>query len=987
MARQWLYVRTAMLPCALCALVTMLHPGVSSADDQPVMTSDQSASSESATKSQAVMVQSGEQPPGGQPKPGERPGKPEGPPGKPGGPPGKPGEQPGKPGEQPKQEGPKPITRPDKPSKPPDPEELKIKPDADGKVRFNFNGQPWLPVMEWLAKNSNMSLDWQELPGDYLNLSTQRRYTISEARDLINKYLLARGYTLLCQGEVLTVANVKKLDASLVPRVAPEDLDKRDPYEFVKVSFTLDWLMADALIEELKPMKSPNGTLTPLKSLNRLEAIDAVINLREMRALLSEEQSANNQERLISVFELHHARASDVCDQIKTLLGLEKSGTPGTPGGQQGMDPAQQQAMMRMQQEQQRQQQQGGQPGAQPGAPKPKQPVTLVVNQRQNSIIAHAPADTMAVIDQAVKALDVPAETSQSLLTNINRMQTYRITGVEPEPVVKTLLELGNLDPTTRLEIDKKNKVIIAYASLADHVTIAALVKRLSGSDRHSAVIRLRKLSADYVAGSVTFMMVGDKKKETPRRSYWMMDYGSQSSAEQKSDEFRVEADIEYNRLLLWANDVELAEVENLLVKLGEIAPNGSNRETYRVIQARDEKEADELLEQIRRAWPSVAPNPLQEGPAPKSKKPKAEPSEEKLSPPESETKSVDLAVPKADNLKFVQFNREDAPQMTSKESPARTPPPVQVTKDADGRISISSDDTEALDAFEELAAGFSPTRKTYQVFKLKYTEAYGVCSILEEYFKDDDKKQTRMTWMDYYYGSDSNDNKDDKSGRLSKRRKLKFISDTQTNSILVENADANQLKTIKELIAVYDSPEPKDSQSVRKTDIFNLKHSKAKLVAETIKEVFRDLLSANDKALQGAKNDRDSSRTIVYDWFGGGDGKEETKMPKFKGQLSIGVDEVSNSLIISAPAYLFDHVSKLVNELDQAAAPTSTVKVIGLAPHISGQKTQEILSNVLGQGGSSKQKSESQSSAGSKSNNKQSKNKNNGASGNSKSN
>ena len=106
-------------------------------------------------------------------------------------------------------------------------EELKVRPDEKGRVRFNFNGQPWPAVLEWLAQISGMSLDWQELPGDYLNLTTQRSYTIEEARDLINRHLLARGFTLLCQGELLTVANIKKLDPSLVPRVEPRELERR----------------------------------------------------------------------------------------------------------------------------------------------------------------------------------------------------------------------------------------------------------------------------------------------------------------------------------------------------------------------------------------------------------------------------------------------------------------------------------------------------------------------------------------------------------------------------------------------------------------------------------------------------------------------------------------------------------------------------------------------------------------------------------------
>ena len=57
-----------------------------------------------------------------------------------------------------------------------------------------------------------------------------------------------------------------------------------------------------------------------------------------------------------------------------------------------------------------------------------------------------------------------------------------------------------------------------------------------------------------------------------------MMDYGSQSNAdkEKSTNEFRVEADVDHNRLLLWANEVELGEVENLLVKLGEIPPRAA---------------------------------------------------------------------------------------------------------------------------------------------------------------------------------------------------------------------------------------------------------------------------------------------------------------------------------------------------------------------------------------------------------------------------
>ena len=83
--------------------------------------------------------------------------------------------------------------------------------------------------------------------------------------------------------------------------------------------------MADAAVEELKPMLSPNGKLTPLKATNRLEAMDAAINLRDVQKILSAEQSLQTQEGLVRKFVLKYARASDVCEQVKELVARNRS--------------------------------------------------------------------------------------------------------------------------------------------------------------------------------------------------------------------------------------------------------------------------------------------------------------------------------------------------------------------------------------------------------------------------------------------------------------------------------------------------------------------------------------------------------------------------------------------------------------------------------------------------------------------------------------
>ena len=942
-----------------------------------------------------------------------------------------PGKPAGQPAEPAKPEAAKTTSRPTKPETPPNQDEFKARPDEKGLVRFNFQGQAWLDVLEWLARISNLSLDWQELPADFLNLRTQRAYTVAAVRDLINRHLLDRGFTLLKHGEVLTVVNIKKLDPSLVPRVAPEDLDDRDAHEFVKVSFALESLTAEVATEELKPMLSPNGKLTALKATNRVEALDAVINLREIREVLQHEQSLRGRKRLVREFPLEFTRCGEVIEQLQDLLGLDKKTVAAGPMTPQQQQMEQQQLMQQMQQQQQAR-------GGQPGLPKQTLPVHLVANSRKNSIVAQAPADQMAVIAEAIVLIDVPSSKSQSMLRNMNRTQVHRLATIDPEPVVKLLQELGDLDPTTRLQIDKKNHSIIAYASLADQMTIRTLVKKLDGSDRKFEVIKLRRLSADYVAGSIEFMMGGGEKKKSqsnrfnPYFDFYGMGGGRQNNEEDESKKFRVDADVEHNRLLLWTNPVELEEINHLLVKLGEIPGEGGNLSTLRILDTIPPEDIDKLLERLNRTWPGVGPNPLEIIPSaeadetelpnrePPVRKPRAQkrPPRAQSSADETttqapqglrETSLAAVELPRHLNLtnskSSVQAAKSNTPSDKTlaqggrfREEPADLEPdaadgtaspdaeddsdlqvpegrkadksgkrhaapmaaaaasPIRIGRGPDGRLVISSTDTLALDRLEDLLIEIAPPRKDYKVFKMKYktTWAYGVTLNLKDYFEEKDKGDQRSGRFFWGWGGGGQQSKDDER-RLSKRRPLKFIADSDSNSIVVTGADQNQLNVIQDLIDIYDIPESKDSAAVRKTQLVTLRYSKARIVADAIKDVYRDLLSANDPALQNNQNNKEQKKTpdamytYVNNFGNGNDDKKPDAPMKFKGLLSVGVDELSNSLIISASETLLDTVSQTVEALDLAARPTvNRMHVVKVDRNVDVADLQKRLKNLV---------------------------------------
>lgn len=854
------------------------------------------------------------------------------------------------------------VERPSEPPETAGENQFEIRPDEDGKVRFSFVGAPWPDLLRWLADISGKSLDWQELPDDYLNLVTQRTYTIQEAQDVINRHLLARGFTLLTTPETLTVVKIDELNPALVPRVEPDELADRMPHEFVKVSFELEWLPAETAVEEMKPMISPNGKLTALKATNRLEAMDAAINLRQIHQVLQREQSSGGRNRLVRVFKLEYTRAAEVLEQLKGILGLE-SKQPTLP-----TDPRQL-ARFRRQIQQMAQKLKGKEA---PSAGGSEGEVHLVVNSRENSILAHAPPEKMAVIAQAIEAIDVEPE-RPSLLRNLEGVRVYRLESLEPETLVRMLEKTGDLSPNSRLEIDEKNKAVIAYGTAVDHVTIRSLVERLDGSNRRFEVIPLRKLEADYVAGTIQRMLGGEQEQRVQAR-YIYDYYAGDRESEKSADQFRVDADVEYNRLLLWANDIEMEQVRNLLVKLGEIPPEGGNPRTLRVIESTPGDEAtDRMLKRLRRLWPSIAPNELilpSDGESGEGQPPSggesstdAEPPREKKPSASRETSVFDrpaVTVSLAGQTRRAPMppgtpetttgsppgrdareRRQQAP--AGEDEPGAQPPPdrsaqppVRITRRPDGRLVVASQDTRALDRLEELLQQLAPPRRGYKIFHLEYptTWAWGVAYNLEEFFKEEEEDSSGSgRFSPFYYSARSQQDDSDSLGRLSDRRPLKFIPDADSRTILVQGATPEQLKTIEELIDIYDRPPDTDSKSVRKTEIFHIQYSKAQVIAQALKDVYRDLLSARDPALANQNRKKDeqgtqqAQRSYTY-VFGGGDNNEPEPEERitFKGLLSIGVDEESNILIVSAPERLLENIRPIVEELDQAARPPDTV-------------------------------------------------------------
>lgn len=154
-------------------------------------------------------------------------------------------------------------------------------------IEFNFREMPWMDVLDWFAKQSDMSLTVQELPPGKFTYSDTQQYTPNEAINLLNGVLSPRGFTLIRRGRLLICVKISDgLPLDLIPETTKEQLGDYGQHEFVKLMFQLDGRPAEAVMEEMQPILGQQGTVAALPQTGRLLVTATAGRMRAIEALI-----------------------------------------------------------------------------------------------------------------------------------------------------------------------------------------------------------------------------------------------------------------------------------------------------------------------------------------------------------------------------------------------------------------------------------------------------------------------------------------------------------------------------------------------------------------------------------------------------------------------------------------------------------------------------------------------------------------------------
>jgi predicted N-formylglutamate amidohydrolase len=151
-------------------------------------------------------------------------------------------------------------------------------------------------------------------------------------------------------------------------------------------------------------------------------------------------------------------------------------------------------------------------------------------------------------------------------------------------------------------------------------------------------------------------------------------------------------------------------------------------------------------------------------------------------------------------------------------------------------------------------------------------------------------------------------------------------------------------------LIRLWDTPPPSDTQSARLTAVFAIRTRKPK---PSPRRSRRSTWICSARTTNTCSANRDEKRaasqtTYIFGDAGNTEPDRRTQV-SFKGKLSIGVDPISNTLLVSTEGQtLMDNVSRMIQALDEAAKPVSEVRVVALQGNVNAQRIRQVLSEML---------------------------------------
>ncbi len=473
----------------------------------------------------------------------------------------------------------------------------------DVKMSFNFRYAPWTEVLKLFAERAGLTLDLTEVPPGTFNYYDKKSYTSTEALDILNGYLLQKGFILVRRDEFLVCLKLdgNPLPPNLVPEISPNELAKRGRNELLTVTFPVSGVDVAQIAKELDSIRGPQGSVVGLKSTNTIMATDIGSNLRRIKDIIDSLAAQHSpQDRLFRAYAVKNIDAYDAETVVKSLLGIARpttnvsssaggdrggwggggfggggwggGGRDFRGGGDRDRDPREMQAMMQRAQ---------GQTAVGQSQ--------VTADERTNKLLVTATLAEHEIVKSALETVDVESDGEGTRGSRKPYLQVYKIENANPREITKSI---DALMPGIVINEDGESRSIHIMATAQQHREVEQLIRqmdRAGSGPQQVAVIPLMKKDPLVMAATIRSMFTTD---------------GTLAPT--------VEADLVGRQIMIRGTVDQVAQVKTLLAQLGEdgSGQKTSDRGTVRTFPLSG-RDPEEIMPLIERIWASESPTPI----------------------------------------------------------------------------------------------------------------------------------------------------------------------------------------------------------------------------------------------------------------------------------------------------------------------------------------------------------------------------------------
>jgi DNA-binding TFAR19-related protein (PDSD5 family) len=810
---------------------------------------------------------------------------------------------------------------------------------------LNFDKMPWEQVLQWIAKEAELSLQVDTFPpGTFTYRDPYRKYSVGEAIDVMNGTLLKSAYRLIRRqrslmllelGDGERTESIRGLLREFAELVPPEELDKRGEFELLKCLFVLTRVSPEDAQRQITLLLGPEGSTIPLGSAGQILVTDTAGKLKLIREMLRRvEDPESSLASKVVTFHLKNVAAEEVMSVARGLLGL----SDGTNSSEE---------------------------------------IRMTTDAFGNTIFATGAPEKLQLLKDTVTQVDVKPGEGNSTAVSVEtpKLRVHAIQSSDPDTAFNVLQTLLEGSPNTRMTLEPKTNSIVASASEADHKLIDDTLKTLAGESSSFTVFPLKRLDTQ------TALTTLEKVFGRPSGS---IGTGSASSAALSGPIFL--GDSLARTIMVKGSPQELAQVREVLAKLEESGPEADTFGSNMRVLPMTGKSADRMLDQIQFLWDAQKKKnrikiriPGEEN-SNKSFGEKAAPAE--FAPPPNPVKPESPSTTRVGIVPPGRLVGTSAVAIEESENTSQDdsePSDIVIYRGPTGLV-ITCDDPKVLAEFEQMvrlitdqmmSGAAEPT-----VFYLKYVTAKSAEELLKSLLAGESTGGAAASGggggllgnvlgemggglvggLLGIGGGGSGGSATSVSGGMASGD-VTIIADPRLNSLLI-TANPIDLDLVDQLLKIIDkedSPLRIETQGV--PHIIPVIYSSAEEIADIVKQAFADKIGQSGSGSGGGgqqQRQQPSPQEFIeaLRGAGGGGGRGGSRgSSELKPQtMTVSVDKKNNALIVTASNSLAEQVRAFVETIDQASESSGEkIEIVQL----NGAKTelfQTALKSMFGE-------------------------------------